>query len=74
MAAVSGLNPNVDFATGAAAISAGVTDPGAAAGLAMAARSVGMLAHALERKARPAFGVRRQTAREHLEAVPTGWL
>lgn len=74
MRTTSGLEPNVDFACGASMIAAGVHDPGAAAGLAMMARSVGITAHVLERKARPAFGVRRQTARDYLNSFPTGWL
>ncbi|QIE43323.1 hypothetical protein G5B39_14885 (plasmid) [Rhodobacteraceae bacterium SC52] len=74
MQAKANLRPNVDFACGAAMIAAGIRDPGTAAGLAMMARSVGMTAHVLERKNRPAFGVRRQTARDHLNSFPTGWL
>lgn len=74
MRAQTGLAPNVDFSCGAAMIAAGLRDPAAAAGLAMMARGVGITAHVLERKQRPAFGLRRQTAREHLNSFPTGWL
>lgn len=74
MAATTGLEPNVDFSCGAAMIAAGLREPAAAAGLAMMARGIGITAHVLERRARPAFGIRRQTARDHLEAFPEGWL
>lgn len=74
MAATTGLEPNVDFSCGAAMIAAGVRDPAAAAGLAMMARGIGITAHVLERRARPAFGIRRQMARDHLETFPEGWL
>lgn len=74
MQASHGLAPNIDFATGMVAVAAGLTDPAAASGLAMTARSIGMLAHVLERRDRPAFGVTRSTARAHLHSLPTGWL
>ncbi len=70
----TGLAPMSISACGAAMIGAGVRDPAAAAGLAMMARGVGITAHVLERQQRPAFGVRRQTARDHLASFPTGWL
>ncbi|WP_430396644.1 citrate/2-methylcitrate synthase [Ferrovibrio sp.] len=68
------LKPNVDFATGTAFAMAGIRDPGAAAGIAMMGRTIGMLAHIIERRARPPFGVTSATARKYLDMVPKGWL
>lgn len=74
MMAEGGLAPNVDFATGMACVIAGLSDPAVAAGIAMAGRTVGMTAHVIERRSRPAFGVNSATARQYLETIPEGWL
>ncbi|NIF75492.1 citrate/2-methylcitrate synthase, partial [Burkholderia sp. Ap-962] len=42
--------------------------------LGLSARIAAMVAHAVERRQRPAFGVNSATARRLLAAVPVGWL
>lgn len=68
------LEPNIDFATGAVCALLGIHRPGTAAGLAMTARMVGMLAHILERRSSPPFGVHRGVARQYLQSLELGWL
>ena len=55
-------------------VMAGVTDPGVAGGLAMMGRTAGMLAHVIERRDRPPFGVTSKDARKYLDNVPKGWI
>jgi citrate synthase len=71
---VKGLNPNIDFVTAATLLDAGISDPQWGVGIALCARIVAMAAHAVERRARPAFGVSSAVARRLLAAVPVGWL
>jgi len=69
-----GLNPNIDFVTAATLLDAGVSEPQWGVGIALCARIAAMAAHAVERRARPAFGVSSAVARRLLAAVPVGWL
>jgi citrate synthase len=69
-----GLNPNIDFITAAALLDAGVSEPQWGVGVGLCARIAAMAAHAVERRARPPFGVNSATARRLLAAVPVGWL
>ena len=69
-----GLNPNIDFITAAALLDADVSRPQWGVGIALCARIAAMAAHAVERRARPPFGVNSATARRLLAAVPVGWL
>ena len=68
------LNPNIDAISAGLFLTAGVEDPATGSNLAMAARAAGMLAHILERKRRPAFGVTSDVARQHLDTLPKDWL
>ena len=67
------LNPNIDCASAALFLASGVRMPEAAAGLSLCARAAAMLAHAIERRRKPAFGVTSAVARRHLSEVPD-WL
>ncbi|ATF88785.1 citrate/2-methylcitrate synthase [Burkholderia gladioli] len=69
-----GLNPNIDFLSAATLLDLGVASPSWGVGLGLSARIAAMVAHAVERRQRPAFGVNSATARRLLAAVPVGWL
>jgi citrate synthase len=69
-----GLNPNIDFITAAALLDADISRPQWGVGIALCARIAAMAAHAVERRARPPFGVNSAMARRLLAAVPVGWL
>ena len=69
----TGLPPNIDFASAALFIAAGIRTT-AGGTLALCARGVGMLAHMIERQAKPAFGVTSAMARKQLELLPKNWL
>ncbi|MEO3958112.1 citrate/2-methylcitrate synthase [Chromobacterium piscinae] len=69
-----GLRPNIDFITAAALLDLGVEEPRWGVGLGLCARVAAMVAHAIERRDRPAFGVSSKAARKLLATVPVGWL
>ncbi|POA97040.1 citrate synthase [Chromobacterium sinusclupearum] len=69
-----GLRPNIDFITAASLLDLGVTEPRWGVGLGLCARVAAMVAHAIERRDRPAFGVNSKAARKLLATVPVGWL
>ena len=69
-----GLRPNIDFITAAALLDLGVKEARWGVGLGLCARVIAMVAHAIERRDRPAFGVNSKAARRFLAAVPVGWL
>ena len=69
-----GLRPNIDFITAAILLDLGVREPRWAVGLGLCARVAAMVAHAIERRDRPAFGVNSKAARKWLATVPVGWL
>ncbi|QEL54795.1 citrate/2-methylcitrate synthase [Chromobacterium paludis] len=69
-----GLRPNIDFITAAALLDLGVSEPRWGVGLGLCARVAAMVAHAIERRDRPAFGVSSKAARKLLATVPVGWL
>ena len=69
-----GLRPNIDFITAAALLDLGVTQARWSVGLGLCGRVAAMVAHAIERRDRPAFGVSSKAARKLLATVPVGWL
>ena len=69
-----GLRPNIDFITAAALLDLGVTQARWGVGLGLCGRVAAMVAHAIERRDRPAFGVNSKAARKLLATVPVGWL
>ena len=69
-----GLRPNIDFITAAALLDLGVTQARWGVGLGLCGRVTAMVAHAIERRDRPAFGVGSKAARTLLATVPVGWL
>lgn len=69
-----GLRPNIDFITAAALLDLGVTQARWSVGLGLCGRVAAMVAHAIERRDRPAFGVSSKAARTLLATVPVGWL
>ncbi|WP_205017984.1 citrate/2-methylcitrate synthase [Pseudomonas arsenicoxydans] len=69
-----GLRPNIDFITAAALLDLGVTQARWSVGLGLCGRVAAMVAHAIERRDRPAFGVSSKAARKLLATVPAGWL
>jgi citrate synthase len=68
------LSPNVDMSTAAILLSLGVTDPEMATAVALGARAFCMVAHIAERRAKPAFGVDRATARFGFQQLDVNWL
>ncbi|MCM2292393.1 hypothetical protein NAC44_08625 [Allorhizobium sp. BGMRC 0089] len=68
------LLPNIDSAMATVFIACGITDPKTAAALSLCSRAVAMLAHCLERRTKPAFGVTSRIAREHLHSLPKDWI
>jgi citrate synthase len=69
-----GLRPNIDFITAAALLDLGVTQARWSVGLGLCGRVAAIVAHAIERRDRPAFGVSSKAARKLLATVPVGWL
>lgn len=69
-----GLRPNIDFITAAALLDLGVTQARWGVGLGLCGRVTAMVAHAIERRDRPAFGVGSKAARTLLATAPVGWL
>ncbi|MGY3085544.1 citrate/2-methylcitrate synthase [Pseudomonas fragi] len=69
-----GLHPNIDFITAAALLDLGVTQARWSVGLGLCGRVAAIVAHAIERRDRPAFGVSSKAARKLLATVPVGWL
>jgi len=69
-----GLRPNIDFITAATLLDLGVTEARWGVGIGLCARVAAMVAHAIERRDRPAFGVSSKAARKLLATVPVGWL
>lgn len=69
----TGLPPNIDFASAALFIAAGVRTR-AGGTLALCARGAGMVAHMIERQAKPAFGVNSAMARKQIDLLPKNWL
>ena len=68
------LRPNIDFITAATLLDLGVEEPRWGVGAGLCARVAAMVAHAIERRDRPAFGVNSSAARKLLATVPVGWL
>lgn len=69
-----GLHPNIDSVTAAALGSWGVKDAAWGSALGLCSRSAAIVAHLIERKQRPPFGVNSKTARIYLASAPIGWL
>jgi len=69
-----GLRPNIDFITAAALLDLGITQARWSVGLGLCGRVAAIVAHAIERRDRPAFGVSSKAARKLLATVPVGWL
>jgi citrate synthase len=68
------LRPNIDAATAIAFMQLGIRGEWWGLGLGLCARTAAMLAHAIERRGRPPFGLNSRGARAYLAAVPVGWL
>jgi NADH:ubiquinone oxidoreductase subunit B-like Fe-S oxidoreductase len=70
----SGLRPDIDLTTAWRCCSWGAKDARWSVGLDLCACGAAMVAHAVERRDTPPFGVHSSTARKLLAAVPAGRL
>jgi citrate synthase len=67
------LNPNIDSILAAMLLSLGVSE-NIGTCLFLFARMPTMLAHAIQKKKSPAFGIRKDTARAKIKSLPDNWL
>lgn len=68
------LSPNIDLATAALVLGMGGVHPAMATSVALTGRVIGMIAHVNERRAKPPFGMHRESARRQMKFLPTNWL